>query len=175
MNLEFLNKYYSANKFRSFSVYGEFIDPIFDRTYDDIIQLIELLDKGYDQFTEDEKELWGSDLKGALNASDLNRIENNMYLLSKSLGIDIVKKSWTELEIPTKDDFERIASNCKNIRETISALNVSTPDAPDIPLNNYQKINDIEKIIFDIYNIINANFYYYCRSDAELYCGEDGL
>jgi hypothetical protein len=39
-----------------------------------------------------------------------------------------------------------------------------------LPFNNYQKINDIEKILFDIHEILTSQTYYYCGS--ELYCGE---
>ena len=45
----------------------------------------------------------------------------------------------------------------------------STPQVPDLPFNHYQKINDIEKIISDVYSLFTIRFYY---CDSELYCGE---
>lgn len=176
MQLDYINPYYSKNKFRSFSIYGEFVDPIFDRTQSDIDILIYLLKKGYNQFSDYEKSIWLSDLKGALNASDMNRIENNIKILSKSVGVDAETKIWDEIDIPQAQDFERIRNNLAEIRQSIVTLSINTPDVPNLPMNTYQKINAIEKIIFDVYNILKANFYYYCSSeDVELYCGEEGI
>ena len=47
---------------------------IFDRTIADVNRVLQLIRKGYANMSDDEKTLWNSDLKGALNASDLNRV-----------------------------------------------------------------------------------------------------
>lgn len=47
---------------------------IYDRTIADVNRVLTLIQKGYDGMTEAEKIEWKSDLKGALNASDLNRV-----------------------------------------------------------------------------------------------------
>lgn len=46
-----------------------------------------------------------------------------------------------------------------------------TPKTPSMPVNTYQKMNDIEKILDDVYGILLNNFNYYCGS--EIYAGDD--
>lgn len=148
-------------------------EPIFDRTQSDVIKLQYFLSRGYKNLTADEKNEWlNTDFKGALNSSDLNRIEQNMSVLSGFLGLTITTKTWQETDIPTNPDFTRIRNNLMSIRnkaEEMELLYDSTPEIPELPWNLYQKINDIEKIIHDIYNLHTAK-YYYCGQ--ELYCGE---
>lgn len=137
------------------SYLSEFITPVVDRTLEDIIFVRGLLEKGYRAFTDSEKTLWNSDLKGALNVSDLNRIENNIYVLGKCLEMDIDKITYTETDIPTQSNFERIYNNLSWVRTELS--NIISQDLPEIPLrpyNTYEKYNDIESIIYYMYNII---------------------
>ena len=86
----------------------EFITPIFDRTAEDVSILKSLLEKGYDNFTDEEKVLWQSDLKGALNASDLYRIEKNISVLLEEIGFIDIAFNWLEIDIPDKEDFQKI-------------------------------------------------------------------
>ena len=81
----------------SYSV--EWIDPIYDRTYGDIL---------------------AGDSKGYYNATDLNRLENNTkYIAEDMLARKIVripfnfsyKLNWQANEVPTKEDMARIIQN----------------------------------------------------------------
>lgn len=148
-------------------------EPIFDRTQSDVIKLQDFLSRGYKNLTADEKNEWlNTNFKGALNSSDLNRIEQNMNVLSDFLGITITIKTWQETDIPTEPDFTRIRNNLISIRNQAVLQELiydSTPEIPELPWNVYQKINDIEKIIYDIYGLYTAK-YYYCGQ--EFYCGE---
>ncbi len=148
-------------------------EPIFDRTQSDIIKLQDFLSRGYKNLTSDEKNEWlNTNFKGALNISDLNRIEQNMSVLADMLGFEVQIKVWQETDILTNSDFTRIRNNLTSIRnkaEEMGLLYDSTPEVPDLPWNLYQKINDIERIIYDIYSLYTAK-YYYCGQ--ELYCGE---
>ena len=148
-------------------------EPIFDRTQSDVIKLQDFLSRGYKNLTADEKNEWlSTNFKGALNSSDLNRIDQNMNVLSDFLGLAIITKTWQETDIPTDSDFKRIKNSLMSIRnkaEEMELLYDSTPEIPELPWNSYQKINDIEKIIYDIYSLHTAK-YYYCGQ--ELYCGE---
>ena len=148
-------------------------EPIFDRTQSDVIKLQDFLSRGYKNLTADEKNEWlNTNFKGALNSSDLNRIDQNMNVLSDFLGLAIITKTWQETDIPTDSDFKRIKNSLMSIRnkaEEMELLYDSTPEIPELPWNSYQKINDIEKIIYDIYSLHTAK-YYYCGQ--ELYCGE---
>lgn len=150
-----------------------YTEPIFDRNQSDIVRLQSFLDRGYKNLTADEKTEWlSTNFKGALNISDLNRIEQNMIVLSGILGLTITVKTWQETDIPTNTDFTRIRNNLALIREQAESMGLIydlTPEVPNLPFNHYQKINDIEKIIFDIY-MLYTNKYYYCGQ--EVYCGE---
>lgn len=148
-------------------------EPVFDRTQSDVIKLQDFLSRGYKNLTDDEKIEWlNTNFKGALNSSDLNRIEKNMNVLSDFLGLTIGAKTWQETDIPINSDFTRIKNNLISIRNQAEVKNLiydSTPEVPDLPFNHYQKINDIERIIYDIY-VLYTSKYYYCGQ--ELYCSE---
>lgn len=158
----------------------KFETPIFDRTLENVNSLKELLEKGYKNFTEEEIFFWKSNSKGALNISDLNRIENNMSVIAESLNTTLtVKTNWKETDIPLQSDFLRIQSNLINLRSKVSyILENVTPKVPNLPFNYYSKINDIEKILFDIYNLVFRQEQYYCgegtdTSQIEIYSGEN--
>lgn len=128
---------------------------------------------GYKNFTEEQKTNWGSDLKGALNASDLNRIEKNIYILALSFGVEMQKKTWNEIDIPNINNFEKLRNALLSIVEKLSGQNL-TVNVPDLPWNTYQKINDVEKLTFEIVEILRAQFYYFCTENGnDLYCGEN--
>ena len=137
------------------SFLSEFITPITDRTAEDINELRFLLDKGYKFLSIEEKELWKTDHKGALNASDLNRISNNSYVLGKCLGITVPVQNFQPAEFLRTTDFFILAENLENvINETKKYTNYEIPTIPDFPFNDYIKINSIENIQYIIYNII---------------------
>lgn len=131
------------------------MDFIFDRNILDVTRAKELRKKaveiGYSSFTEEEKAEWDNGLKGALNYTDLNRIEGNCGELSELLGMEITTKTgWTLQDIPTVQEFNRIRGNIELLK-TSAYTPYNVPDTPEAPLNTYQKINDIEKILYDIY------------------------
>lgn len=60
-----------------------FTQPITDRSILDIDKLQEYDEIGYKNLTNAQKAKWMLGMKGALNASDLNRIESNQqYILN---------------------------------------------------------------------------------------------
>lgn len=147
---------------------NEFITPIFDRTAEDVSILKSLLEKGYENFTDEEKVLWQSDLKGALNASDLSRIEKNISVLLEEVGFIEIGNEWLEIYIPTKEDFEMIRNNLIKLCTYIQPSLINS--IPDLPYNSYTKINKIEEIINQLYNLIVNIPYYY--AGTELYSGQ---
>lgn len=106
-------------------------EPIFDRTQKDI----------------DEQ-----NSKGFCNTHDLNRLEENCAEVSALLGTAIIPRTvpWTEADLPTEAELDRISAN-------ISVLNLSyrayqnTPQSPQGSLTHWEKWNDAEKILRDIY------------------------
>lgn len=90
----------------SYSV--EWINPIYDRTYGDVIT------------AEGQRQLINP--KGCYNAIDLNRIENNTkYVMESMLEKSIIrtppalaiKLNWRETDIPTREDMARIINNIR--------------------------------------------------------------
>lgn len=130
---------------------------IYDRNLLDIATAKEIVSKiqsnGFSSLTEYEKQQWSNGLKGTLNFNDMNRIKRNILEVSKMVGAEIVEPftEWSMETLPTRKDFERIRHNTELIREKASVSN--TPYVPELPLNRYDKINDIEKILFDAYLI----------------------
>lgn len=181
MELKYINPYYknAETLFRTYSkdIYQDFIPPIYDRTYEDIEEVNYYLKKGFKNLTEEEKQVWLThDFKGSLNASDLNRIENNMRVLALVREVDIQTKTWTNMDIPNIEEFTRIKNNLTLIKSNLPNKEF-TPKIPELPWNTYQKINDVEKIIFDLHDTLISQFKYYCghnssNSVIDIYCGE---
>lgn len=121
---------------------------IYDRTIADVNHVLTLIQKGYDGMTEAEKIEWNNDLKGALNASDLNRVlaaaeyvaeqmkAYGYYARFKEAG-----QPWTENDI---QDEELMANWLYNIKQALQfgpALNipVTTQNLDYIGQNNIEK------------------------------------
>lgn len=171
MDLSYINPYrkYITVYRRSRTIVPDFVEPVTDRSFEDVLRVLELSPKKYDDFTDEEKTEWNSGLKGALNYTDLNRIEQNLYLLSLVLEVNVEIKSWIPGDIPTNSDYVRILNNVEIIRSAYTTYN-DTPSTPSVPLVTYSKYNDIEKILLDVYTILLAHFHYYC---GELYSGDE--
>lgn len=144
------------------------VEPVCDRTREDVELLKRLTETGYKNFSAEQKELWLSGMKGALNKSDLQRIENNCEVLSEllELGIQPVE---TVPDLPDEAYFHRLTEKVAVIREAY-CVHADTPEVPVSPLNTYRKINDLERILMDVYGIISQRFFYYCGE--EISCGE---
>ena len=134
---------------------------IFDRTQYDV---------NYAKQNQSRK----SNLKGAYNYSDLNRVEEWCEYLATTLTnyrypVTITTKTdWNDTDFPTQAHLERIRSNVQAIKQAYySATN--TPSS--LSHITYQQANDIEKILFEINtnlkNMIAAFFY-----SGEIYAGE---
>lgn len=129
------------------------VTPIYDRTLLDV------------EFAKTKIAEWIAgessvvyDLKGCLNVSDINRIENNINYLSGKLNeLGYVNttytKSWNKLGLPTQQDINRIINN---IKELITAFyqQSSAPNVPD-KMVDYNDINAIEKNLELIKEIID--------------------
>ncbi|MEG1863391.1 MAG: hypothetical protein RR198_07255 [Oscillospiraceae bacterium] len=109
--------------------------PVYDRTLADVRQ---------------------KNSKGYLNTSDLNRIENNIQVLSELLKSAVVPKSWQDGEIVYLSQLKRLENNIQTLL-TCYPLPPTSPPLPFQPYTNYQQWNDIEHIINDIYSLFYAN------------------
>lgn len=149
---------------------AEWISPIYDRTQSDV-------DFALSKIAEWKKS--GNtnvyELKGCMNATDINRIENNIKYLSEHLSElyyfpHTTSKTWNVDGLPDINDINRII---QNIHKTISAFFQSN-DAPNIPdtMLTYEQVNDIEKNLFLIKNILD-NMVKSFRECGTFECGED--
>lgn len=150
---------------------------VYDRTQRDVDRVIELNKKYLSgAITYDEIREWNTGingeagLKGAFNLSDINRNEHNCQIIGEALATAVNVKEWEYGDIPRISDYARIRENVQKIRSVFITYS-DTPEVPAQPLNTYQKWNDIEKILHDVY-CIYARFQesrYYC---GEIYAGE---
>ena len=161
----------------SFTLYYGLLNLITDRTQADVDYVIRLSQKGWSGMTAEEKAEWESDLKGAYNASDLNRVGNAVNYVAGRLedaGYTVSvnpKIDWLESDVPTESSMEQYLKNVETIRNTLTVPS-NTPNVPDdMGGLTYEEANDIERILLAvdalITNMINAYFY-----SNEINCGE---
>ncbi|TQI66273.1 hypothetical protein [Clostridium sp. KNHs216] len=111
------------------------IQPIYDRT---------------------ESDTANKTAKGHYNADDLNRIEQDCEYLAGIFGVTISTREWARTDFPTVSEMERIRSNIETLR-TAYIVYQTTPNTPPVPLNEYHKANDIERILNDLKALYDAN------------------
>lgn len=126
--------------------------PVFDRTAMDLADAYQIMT----DMKSNRVSYPYPDLKCFVNASTLNRIENNLIILSKAVGTDIISHEWSAdfIDQPTVDDKERILANANSIKEIIESESVI--DIPELPENlmTYSDFNAIEECIDIMSDII---------------------
>lgn len=131
-----------------------------DRTEADASRYSELRDKGWAAMTTAERAEWVAGMKGAYNASDLNRIASAMAYLSQrfaSAGYSVPVSSptdWANGDIPTKGDMDTYLDDLRRIRAALAVMD-TTPSAPgSMDYLTWAKANDIEKILVDVDDLL---------------------
>lgn len=151
---------------------------ITDRTEEDVVRAQELIREGFSNWTEEEVTEFLNGLKGAYNASDLNRVESAVNYVKDRLAIIgydaldfIIKNTWSKNEFLESEDAERYLGMVKKLREQFAM----PPETPAVPENmenfTFEEANDIERIleIIDEYiTKIEKQFFY----SGDLYGGE---
>lgn len=132
------------------------ITPVYDRTFQDV----EYARKKIKEWTEEETSTV-YELKGCLNVSDLNRIENNIEFLAETLSefryIDGLQcKEWEIEDIVLLDDVKRILDNLRTMVENFHKP-IKDKDVP-YSMSRYHEINDVEEILKGIYDLL-VNLY----------------
>lgn len=142
------------------------IDPIFDRTQADV-------DFARAHKNDDEQ------YKGAQGYIHWARLTNNIYYVADKLtsrGFAVTatcKNDWDIYTIPTQSDIEGIKNDMLKIREVFSGA-TGVPNVPYLPYTHYEKINDMEKILYDFYELADKISIDYMYS-GEIYSGEREL
>lgn len=127
--------------------------------------------------TTDELSRWHSGLKGAYNASDLNRVGAAVEYLTgrlNALGYIVAttpRTDWTVADVLTRAQLEDYLRQVSVIR-SVRAVYPTTPAVPVSLVNaTYQEANAIEQILADVEQLIQNTIaaWFYC---GEVYCGE---
>lgn len=147
---------------------SEWMEPVFDRSEEDVEYA-----KAYNKSPSESA---ASEYKGTLNASDLNRIENNCEYLSELLHSSgymshvTVKTDWSMADFPTLAEFTRIRTN---ITELMRAY-AQAEDMPDMRTDSRTDYVEINNMEFDLYmiNEMIANMKAIYIYSGELYGGE---
>lgn len=96
--------------------------------------------------------------RGTLTISTLNRIEKKQEDLSNKFedmayfGEKIDTKSWDSSNIFFKNDYERILLNLRKLIR-IFFIYSTTPNIPTVSFH-YQSVNDLEKILYDLEEMV---------------------
>lgn len=155
------------------------LNLITDRTLADYLRWKTLRDKGWANMTEEERTEWAGDMKGAYNASDLNRVGSALNYLRDRLtaagylsGEEFTAKTdWSVKDVPTGADLTYYLKCVSVIRGVLSVWATTPATPPDVGGLDYQDANDIERILFDVdslvTNMISALYY-----SGDLYSGE---
>lgn len=137
---------------------------ITDRTTHDVERWKVLRNKGWDDMTESERKEWMGEImptpsaaKGMYTHNDLNRVESAVQVLSERLtelgylnDLIEVKTDWTYSDEINRGVMERYYYNVATLRKN-SSIYRDTPEAPNLNQNlNYERANNIEKILADI-------------------------
>lgn len=152
---------------------------ITDRTQADVDRITALIKKGYSSWTEAELAEWNAGMKGAYNASDLNRVGQACAYLAQeaadmltdvaayleahgaatgdifqpytSADIQVeAKTDWTMADIPTPEQMETYRENIVNLRGLLEM----PQDTPAVPATmarlTFSGANDIETILIAV-------------------------
>lgn len=134
------------------------IDPVFDRTQEDVSFAEEKIQEWIKaKLTGNPVETY--ELKGCLNLTDINRIESNIQYLSDRLNElhyppGTSCKVWERSGLPTERDIRRILSNVNLI---ISAY-YQQDDVSAVPddMGTYTDINAIEENLYRIKQLLDS-------------------
>ena len=153
-------------------------DLITDRTTADVARVRTLTAKlAQGTATAAERAEWLTDLKGAYNASDLNRVGAAVTRITERLasaGIYIAtvgKSDWTEEDYNNAEALDYYLKDISLVRGAIAVTSDTPPVPADLQGLTWWEANDIEKILEDVdYLITNMMQAWYYSGD--LYSGE---
>nr|DAG28536.1 MAG TPA: hypothetical protein [Caudoviricetes sp.] len=149
---------------------------IFDRTQTDVNTaktLIETKVKKFITLTDAETATLE---RGTLTINTLNRIENKLaelQTLLNSMGYfteEFTSTTWTYSDYFHQADFDKMLNSLNKLK---NAFFVSVTDVPNDNYRQYQTINAVEKILYDIERLIGVMKNNY-RKCGTFECGVKG-
>lgn len=159
------------------TLYYGMLNLITDRTQADVDRVRQLAQKGFGNMTADEKTEWLNGLKGAYNASDLNRVGAAVaYVAGRLTGYGYVvsvspRQDWQVADIPTQESMTAYLADVAALRAALTVA-AGTPEVPeDMERLTWQEANNIEQILVDVDKLLTrmAAAWFY---SGELYAGE---
>ena len=133
------------------------MDLIVDRTLKDIQNAKEIRAKIQKGESPTEEELIKLE-RGSLTINTINRIEKKQTELKKKLNSmgywnnSTSNKNWDFLDFFLKSDLERFIGNEYNLKESFFVYSQTATEI--FPLYDYKQLNAIEKILYDIEQIV---------------------
>lgn len=127
--------------------------------------------------TAAEQTEWASDLKGAYNASDLNRVGAAVaYVAGRLTGYGYAvsvspRQDWQVADIPTQESMTAYLADVAALRAALTVA-AGTPAVPeDMERLTWQEANDIERILLDVDELLTrmAAAWFY---SGDLYAAE---
>lgn len=146
------------------------LELIYDRTTDDAAEALRLARKAFaGTLTDEEKNVWLAGLKGAYNASDLNRVaaavtEIAAELNSAGYKVEITPRTFAESDIIRRAQWATYLSNVQKLRDAYYTLEeTGALPKPEEKLG-YQGANTIEKVLADIDLLLEGMLTMYRRA-----------
>lgn len=140
---------------------SEWLEPVIDRTQEDVNQVLNGINND----------------KGAFLSSVANRIEGNTeyicdLLNSNGYYVSVETKRWNREDIPNINEINRMKNNLEKLKQSFYIYN-TTPSTDNSKISlNFRDINNMEKILFDIDEIIQKLYKSYKYSDT-FYSGQE--
>lgn len=150
---------------------------ITDRRQADVGYLLSLIATGWSEMTTAEQTAFDTQLKGAYNYTDFNRVESAVaYLIPIFADAGYVislttKTNWAIDDYVTLAEATRYLYNITQIRNVFTYLITTPPSPASLAALSYVSANNIEQILLDAEMLIGklvAAFFY----SNELYLGE---
>lgn len=154
------------------------IQLITDRTQADVDRVVTLRKKWMNgMITAEEKNEYLAGMKGAYNATDLNRVGAAMEYIAGKLfdagygdGLK-VKQDWKMPDVPSETNLRYYLDALNSLRAWF-VTKTTTPDTPpDIDRLTYIEANNIEQILMDLDFLIMQMIQSYIYS-GDVYVGE---
>ena len=154
------------------------LNLITDRTQGDVSRYLYLKSKAFSDMTAAEQLEWLSDLKGAYNFTDMNRVDGAVdYIVERLREVgcytDGIKtyRLWSMEHLPKKKDLEQYLENIRIIRNQFTVAASIPPVPSDMQMFTYKEANDIEQILLEVDWLIAkmAQAWFF---SAEIYSGE---
>lgn len=132
---------------------------VFDRTSEDVERARMFRGREYASLTPTEQVEFDSGLKGAYNAADLRRVDGNLTSIAKgftAMGYPVSvtpAQAWQESDLPTADIMERIRQDLARVRAVLPPMAGAPPTPSTLNPLDYEKANDIERILFAVHGV----------------------